>query len=1345
MNKKTALGAMSISCLAAITLTLGIVSFKHNKGFDARLEAGAYTLTLNNSNGITGTNVTTTHNVTTDSGSREVPFNYEKCSALNNGHATILATGKIVNHDHIRSIYSLTATFTTEGALKFRTSYDGATWGGYTTMVSTENYPLGSNPYFVEFSTDGTHSVDVTSIRFSYSCLENAAAHEGAEPEDPVYTKVTNDAGLENGQYLIVYETGGKAFDSSKSSLNATGNYISVSISNNTIAHSNETANAEWTLIKNNTKWNIKSSDGETYIGRSENSNGMNISSSALDNSISVSSGVATIAGSAGPTLQFNNNNTGDLFRYYKSSQQSVALYKLTGGAISYDTPVDENGFIASDSNKDNYNTKSIFDTANGLMVKATKTDGTQTVLSKGGENGYSYVVKNSASQAIDTSKAFPAAGAYTLEVYYKDYLPAIINLTVGEHLTGIAPQLTTSAFTTADTMSEHLTNNLTAHLTYSGGSSEDVTYANFASKNLQATLLDPNDVVKSMSSVFGVAGTWKIKVTSTVDNSIYGIADITVSAIQVQSISFESSAMVMHVGDIAELIPVFTPANATDKSVNWTSSDDEVVEVDDGTVTALKVGTATITATTVDGGKTATCDITVKKVATQTATIACNFSGSVNTSTNISSSLDEGDFTTEHITLTGVSGSGFIACDVAKTQYRLGSGSNTGSITFEFDACVVTGVSFEAASYNTDSNVQVRVKTSANTTGQTVTLSGSSKDTYSTTAFKDDTAQSTSVTIQTVSSGKRAHFFTLTLTVGVVDPVYPTAIGLSNATVNVGETTTLVPTFTPVDTNQKDLVWHSSNTSVATVTSEGVVTGVSAGKSTITATGKDENDDDVVGTCEVTVKTVAVTSVSFDSDSYSVTVGKTTTVSSTVLPANATNKAVSYSSNNTSVATVNSNGVVSGVSAGTATITVTTADGGKTDTCTVTVTNKVIDKWTIMIYMCGSNLESGYGYDDYDPNDPLGYASSDIAEILSVNNQPSDVNIIIETGGARNWKNTTIRPYKDVLARWEVKNKQLVYKDEADKASMGKTSTLQDFLEWGLTNYEAQNYGLIMWNHGGALDGCCFDENFSNDSITADEMNTAVSNARSNNSVTNKFEFITYDACLMAVQEIAEMNRDNFKYMLSSQETESGSGYDYDAWLPTLYNNTSVSTQTILTQIATTFIAEQTSNANSYNNYYHYTSSDEDYWPYDQTQSVFDLTKMGAYKTAFESFASGLAGIVNSTTKWNSFRSLVLSSSVKSYGDGDYDIFNVAGEKGLLTALKNNSTYSSLSSQIAAVEAALEDVVVYEEHQKETYGCGMCVEVPVSSKTYKSDYTAQCRFTNWYNFVTTKNYGSFR
>ena len=152
-----------------------------------------------------------------------------------------------------------------------------------------------------------------------------------------------------------------------------------------------------------------------------------------------------------------------------------------------------------------------------------------------------------------------------------------------------------------------------------------------------------------------------------------------------------------------------------------------------------------------------------------------------------------------------------------------------------------------------------------------------------------------------------------------------------------IGKTVQLTPTVLPNDATNKNVVWSSSNTAVATVSETGLVNAVGSGTATITATAADGSG--VTATCEVTVK-IPVTSITLDKTSEMLTeMGQTIQLTPTVLPDNATDKTVTWSSSNPAVATVSDTGLVTAVGEGTATITAMAADGsGVTATCEVTV-----------------------------------------------------------------------------------------------------------------------------------------------------------------------------------------------------------------------------------------------------------------------------------------------------------------------------------------------------------------------------------------------------------------------
>ena len=194
-----------------------------------------------------------------------------------------------------------------------------------------------------------------------------------------------------------------------------------------------------------------------------------------------------------------------------------------------------------------------------------------------------------------------------------------------------------------------------------------------------------------------------------------------------------------------------------------------------------------------------------------------------------------------------------------------------------------------------------------------------------------------TSITLTTNDGG-----FTAIIDVNVSsDVVAVEGIKLNKTSLNLNTNASeiLKASITPADASNKGVTWSSSNAKVATVDANGKVVAKSAGTATITATTKDGN---YKATVDVTVKSIKVTGVSVSASSATLYVGDTKTIAATVSPKDATNKAVEWKSDDTSVATVSSTGKITAVKAGTANITVTTKDGGYSKTVVVTVKEKV-------------------------------------------------------------------------------------------------------------------------------------------------------------------------------------------------------------------------------------------------------------------------------------------------------------------------------------------------------------------------------------------------------------------
>ncbi|MBD5407331.1 MAG: leucine-rich repeat protein [Treponema sp.] len=193
--------------------------------------------------------------------------------------------------------------------------------------------------------------------------------------------------------------------------------------------------------------------------------------------------------------------------------------------------------------------------------------------------------------------------------------------------------------------------------------------------------------------------------------------------------------------------------------------------------------------------------------------------------------------------------------------------------------------------------------------------------------------------------------------------------------------TAKLTATVTPSNADNKTVTWSSSNTSIATVDNDGMVTAISAGIATITAKAGDKT-----ATCTVTVNPIPVNKVTLDKDTLTLTRDKTAKLTATVYPDNADDKTVTWSSSDETVATVDNNGTVTAVKEGTANI--TARAGGKTATCKVTVpvNNVKLDTYTLTLKRNKTAKLTATVYPDNADNKTVTWSSSNIS-VATVDN----------------------------------------------------------------------------------------------------------------------------------------------------------------------------------------------------------------------------------------------------------------------------------------------------------------------------------------------------------------------
>lgn len=182
-----------------------------------------------------------------------------------------------------------------------------------------------------------------------------------------------------------------------------------------------------------------------------------------------------------------------------------------------------------------------------------------------------------------------------------------------------------------------------------------------------------------------------------------------------------------------------------------------------------------------------------------------------------------------------------------------------------------------------------------------------------------------------------------------------------SDLTLNKSSISLLIGNSFQLVASKSDINWSSEDSTVASVDTGGNVTGKSVGTTKIIVKTND-NLNTATCTVSVTSESVAVTGVTLNMNTAKIVVDGTVDLEETVIPSNATNPAVTWSSNLSSIASVDSNGVVTGKSVGSTTIKVTTVDGGKTASCSITVKAKPVPVTGITLDRTNINIYPGLG-----------------------------------------------------------------------------------------------------------------------------------------------------------------------------------------------------------------------------------------------------------------------------------------------------------------------------------------------------------------------------------------------
>lgn len=442
---------------------------------------------------------------------------------------------------------------------------------------------------------------------------------------------------------------------------------------------------------------------------------------------------------------------------------------------------------------------------------------------------------------------------------------------------------------------------------------------------------------------------------SATVTATVIGDEDLTATCMveikpDLPKVTLNAASGALYPNETLTLNATVLTEDGIDPGVTWKSSDETIATVEDGTICALKAGTATITATAADGsGRSASCFITVKQYVTGVTldqTNATLYTGDTLTLIPMVSPSDASDkgisWTSGDSAITTVGDSGVVTAlkaGVTTVTVSTKDGSNKSAICTITVKQYATGVGLcetSATLYTGDTLTLTPTVSPRDTSDKDVTWT-SSDDTVATiadgvvTAIKAGSATITATAADGSGVSGSCQLTVLQLAAGVL-------LNQTSASLYGGETLTLQATVSPGDTSDKRVTWASSDEDVATV-KDGVVTSLKAGNATITAMTADGSGKSAV--CEITIWIPASGVTIGPVTGALLKPGDTLTLSADVQPEDAHDRSVIWSTNNPNAARVDG-GVITAISRGAATITVTTHNG-KTATCAVTVEDRVV------------------------------------------------------------------------------------------------------------------------------------------------------------------------------------------------------------------------------------------------------------------------------------------------------------------------------------------------------------------------------------------------------------------
>jgi|LSQX01.3.fsa_nt_gb uncharacterized protein YjdB len=466
-----------------------------------------------------------------------------------------------------------------------------------------------------------------------------------------------------------------------------------------------------------------------------------------------------------------------------------------------------------------------------------------------------------------------------------------------------------------------------------------------WSSEDSQVAVINQNGLITAIG-----VGSTNMTVKAASDPNIYATCYVDVRAIDSTSVVLNKNSLTLIETYSEKLTADIVPSSATYKSVKWSSINPDIASVDsDGNVEAIHVGETIIRAASFDEKNYADCSVVVTPlVAVEGINVGLgnNHTMKIGTSANLDASVYP-----ENASITSLeyfsSNEEIVSVDEFGTINANNIGSATIAISSIMNRSIYVGCLIKVEEIFI-TKFEINLAQAEMFVGETLSLfveiepSDATFKAISWTSSDDETASVEDGLVTAIKAGNviieaksadSKHTASCSIT---ISNVAVTGLNISHyaKTMYTGENFKLVATVLPNNATNKSVLWESSNTYVASVSSDGTVSAHYKGQATITAT---TSEGGYTKSCALTVNEITATSITLNTSSQTILKGDTYQLVATVLPINAVNKAVTWSSSSQNYATVNSTGLVTGVNVGSAVIIARTSNGLEAS-CTINV-----------------------------------------------------------------------------------------------------------------------------------------------------------------------------------------------------------------------------------------------------------------------------------------------------------------------------------------------------------------------------------------------------------------------